>query len=78
VRQAGGYRTSSSCLLTAGAPLANERISTMSDTTRLEQTEEEILTFEVSDEALETAADAGKDRGNFTLAFCSGLSTCPA
>jgi len=51
----------------------------MNDTTRLEQTEEQILTYEVSDEALEIAAETGKDRvGNFTLSFCSGLSTCPA
>ena len=48
----------------------------MNDKT-IDQTEEEILSHEVSDEALETAA--GKDKvGNFTLAFCSGLETCPA
>jgi hypothetical protein len=51
----------------------------MNDTTRLEQTEEQILTYEVSDEALEIAAETGKDKGgNFTISFCSGLSTCPA
>jgi hypothetical protein len=52
----------------------------MNDTTvGLDQTEAEILAFEVSDEALETAASTGTERvGNFTLAFCSGLSTCPA
>ncbi len=43
----------------------------------IDQTEEEILTFEVSDEALETAAGAEKVE-NFTISFCSGLSTCPA
>lgn len=50
----------------------------MNDTTKgLDLTEEEILTYEVSDEALETAA--GKETaGAFTLAFCSGLDTCPA
>jgi hypothetical protein len=41
--------------------------------------EEEILSFEVSDEALEAAAGTVKDKaGAFTLAFCSGLDTCPA
>jgi hypothetical protein len=52
----------------------------MNDTTvGLDQTEAEILVSEVSDEALETAASTGTDKVvNFTLAFCSGLSTCPA
>jgi len=45
----------------------------------IDQREEEILTFEVSDEALEAAAGTMKDKaGAFTLAFCSGLDTCPA
>jgi len=44
----------------------------------LDQTEEEILTYEVSDEALEAAAGAGKEKENFTLGACSGLSVCPA
>jgi hypothetical protein len=37
------------------------------------------LTFEVSDEMLETAAsmEMGKPKA-YTLSFCSGLSTCPA
>jgi len=49
----------------------------MSDRTiGLDQTEEEILSFEVSDDALETAA--GKDKaGHYTLGFCTGLSACP-
>ena len=43
------------------------------------QREEEILTFDVSDEALEAAAGTVKEKaGAFTLAFCSGLDTCPA
>jgi len=47
----------------------------MNDTHR----EEEILTFEVSDEALEAAAGTVKEKaGAFTLSFCSGLDTCPA
>ena len=47
--------------------------------TNIDQREEEILTFDVSDEALEAAAGTMKDKaGAFTLAFCSGLDTCPA
>ena len=49
----------------------------MSDTTiGLDQNEEEILTYEVSDEALETAAGVDKS-ANYTLGGCSGLSVCP-
>lgn len=45
--------------------------------TIIDQTEEEILSHEVSDEALETAG--AKDKmGNYTLYACTGLSTCPA
>ena len=43
------------------------------------QREEEILSCEVSDEALEAAAGSVKEKaGAFTLAFCSGLDTCPS
>jgi hypothetical protein len=43
------------------------------------QREEEILSSEVSDEALEAAAGSVKEKaGAFTLAFCSGLDTCPS
>ena len=45
----------------------------------IDQREEEILCFEVSDAALEAAAGSVKENaGAFTLAFCSGLDTCPA
>ena len=45
----------------------------------LDQTEEEVLTYEVSDEAIETAAGMEKWKAEaHTMAFCSGLSTCPA
>ncbi len=44
-----------------------------------ERLEEETLPCEISDEALEAAAGTITDRaGGFTLAFCSGLDTCPA
>jgi hypothetical protein len=57
----------------------NERINAMTETTmELEQTEKEILAFEVSDEALEAAAGNVNAKANFTLGACSGLSVCPA
>ena len=51
----------------------------MTETTiGLEQTEQEILAFEVSDEVLEAAAGTVREKaGNYTLAACSGLSVCP-
>jgi hypothetical protein len=59
---------------------SKERISVMTGTTiRIEQTEQEIFAFEVSDEALEAAsATATEKAANYTLAACSGLSVCPA
>ena len=55
-------------------------INAMTKTTMgLEQTEQEIFSFEVSDEALEAAAGTvGEKAANYTLAACSGLSVCPA
>jgi hypothetical protein len=54
------------------------RINAMKNITiRLEQTDEEILAFEVSDDALEIAAGTSKEKANFTLGACSGLSVCP-
>jgi hypothetical protein len=43
----------------------------------LQQTEEDIFAFEVSDEALEIAAGTEKETANYTLGACSGLSVCP-
>jgi len=40
--------------------------------------ETDLLTYEVSDEALETAAGAAGEQVNFTLGSCTGLSECPA
>jgi len=40
-----------------------------------DQTQEEILSYEVSDDALEIAAGTGKDMANMTM-MCSGIS-CP-
>jgi hypothetical protein len=39
--------------------------------------EENLLTYEVSDEALETAG-AKEVAANFTLGSCTGLAECPA
>jgi hypothetical protein len=52
----------------------------MSDTITIgrDRPEEEILTYEVSDEALETAAGTGSEKaGNYTLYFCTALHMCP-
>lgn len=51
----------------------------MSDTTiGLDQTDEDILTYEVSDEALETAAGTGSEKAeNYTLNYCTALHLCP-
>ena len=46
--------------------------------TAINHTDEEVPTFEVSDEALETAAGLVREKaGTFTLAFCSSVNTCP-
>ena len=39
--------------------------------------DEELLIYEVSDEALETTG-GNEMAGNYTLAACTGLSECPA
>jgi hypothetical protein len=44
--------------------------------TMVENTDEPVLGFEVSDEALEMAAGLGQERANFTLGACTGLSVC--
>jgi hypothetical protein len=45
---------------------------------QLDQTEEEMLAYEVSDEALETAAGTGNEiAGRYTLYFCTALDLCP-
>jgi hypothetical protein len=54
-----------------GAPI-NKRINAM---TEVNQNEENLLTHEVSDEALESAGRK-EVAGNFTLGACTGLSVC--
>jgi hypothetical protein len=49
----------------------------MSETTiGLDQIDEDILTYDVSDETLETAAGSEKS-ANYTLGACTGFSVCP-
>ena len=48
----------------------------MNVTTRVEK-EEEVLSFEFSDEVLESAAGT-ETAVNYTLGACTGLSVCPA
>jgi hypothetical protein len=44
---------------------------------KLDQSENEILGYDVSDEALEAAAGTGNAEP-FTLGACTGLSVCPS
>ena len=48
----------------------------MSDT-KLDPTEEAIIACEVSDDALETAADTGSKNAGSTFFFCTALDLCP-
>ena len=52
----------------------------MSDTVTIgiDRPEEEILTYEVSDEALERAAgDESERAGKYSIAWCTFLTGCP-
>ena len=42
----------------------------------IDQVEEEMLAYEISDAALETAAGTAR-AGNYTLFFCTALDICP-
>jgi recombinational DNA repair protein RecT len=55
------------------APLANERINAMNEKT-IDQFEDEVLSYEVSDEALESAG-ATEIAGAWTV-VCTGIQ-CP-
>lgn len=53
-----------------------KRSNAMAKTTReIENNEEELTTFEISDEALEMAG--ADEMAQYTLAACTGLSVCP-
>ena len=46
---------------------------------QIDRSEQDLLAFEVSDSALEAAACLASElAGAATVAFCSGLDTCPA
>jgi hypothetical protein len=50
----------------------------MNDNSKIDLTDEMNLSYDVSDEALETAAGSVREKaGAFTLSFCSGLDSCP-
>jgi hypothetical protein len=54
-------------------------MKSMNDTTIIHPADEGIPAFEVSDEALEAAAGSMRDKaGAFTMAFCSGVNSCPS
>jgi hypothetical protein len=56
-----------------------ETMSMTKATMSIEQTEEEGVAFEVSDEALEASAGTVRETAaNYTLGACSGFSVCPA
>ena len=55
---------------------ANKRMTIMNDATIGFDQIEELPAYDVSDEALEAAA--GSEKAGYTLAYCSGLSVCPA
>ena len=61
--------------LTAGAAGERKDNAMKNTTTGLAKLEEEIVAFEVTDEALEIAAST-KEKANFTLGSCTGLSVC--
>ena len=45
----------------------------------LDQVEEQMLAYEISDEALETAGGTAREKArNMTLFFCTYLDICPA
>jgi hypothetical protein len=43
----------------------------------LDRNEEDLFISGISDEVLEIAAGTSKEKANFTLGACSGLSVCP-
>jgi hypothetical protein len=64
-------------LVSPGTTVTKRSNAMTSITMGLEKTEQEILAFEVADVALEIAAGTAKEKVNFTLGACTGLSECP-
>jgi hypothetical protein len=51
----------------------------MNDISTIDLTDEMNLSYDVSDETLEMVVSSVREKAAaFTLAFCSGLDTCPA
>jgi hypothetical protein len=68
----------SACYLAlAGAAAEAEKPKDRVMTDISTRTDEESLLIEVSDEALELGARAGREQSRFTLGSCTGLSECP-
>ena len=66
------------CLLNAGAGGRTKEINAMNvNSFGLDLSEEQILINELSDEALERAGGL-ENRAGYTIAMCSGLSSCPS
>jgi len=42
-----------------------------------DQTEDEMIVYEVSDEMLEEAGSTDSKRANYTLFYCTALDLCP-
>ena len=61
------------------APLAAKRIDAMNEANNgFDLTEEQILSYEISDETLEAAAASGPEYARaFTITMCTGQSECP-
>lgn len=64
-------------LVSTGTTATNRINAVTSVTMGLEKTEQEMLAFEAADEVLEIAAGTAKEKANFTLGACTGLSECP-
>jgi hypothetical protein len=64
--------------MAASAMLIERMTATTETTMRMAQTEEALLTFDVSDLTLEKAACGGLQAGAATLSFYTGLDSCPA
>ena len=58
------------------APQGSRKKGLGHDKIELEQIDDSILNFNVSDEALESAGD-NTVAANYTLGACTGLSVCP-
>src|SRR4029079_406692 len=65
-------------LVSPGTTATKRNNAVTSITMGLDNTEQEILAFEVADVALEIAAGTAKGKANFTIGACTGLYECPS